>query len=96
MRIICHATDFGLSLVPNRDPEKLLDRNDIITLGFGKDGHARWPGQGTSKKMCVHRQGYLLGGCFTHLGEKEQALRSVVVDGWKEEILRAELLGFGS
>lgn len=39
MRIIGHAVDFGLSLVPNMGPEKLLNRNNMITLGLWK----RWP-----------------------------------------------------
>ena len=39
MRIVCHVTDFWLSLVPNTGPEKLLNRNNIIILGLWK----RWP-----------------------------------------------------
>lgn len=38
MSILCHAMEFGYSLVPNKGTEKLLTRNDLSRLDLWK----RW------------------------------------------------------
>lgn len=66
--IICRAMEFGFSLVSDRGTEKLLSRNDLSRLDLGK----RWAWKQSQRQIGTIETGQppLLGGCFTHLGEK--------------------------
>lgn len=69
MRIICRAMGFGLSLVPNKGPEKSFNRNNIMTLVLWTR-QPRKQDRGQVRKEGDWRWGYLFGGYFTRSVKK--------------------------